>query len=314
MQLLALVIDSIRESLDRKIFWILIVITLFVTLTMASIGFEGDNVTFLFGIWSAKTERFNPLSQVGRANLIGATIYLLAATVMGLIGITLIIIATAGVFPAFMQRGAVDVLLSKPISRPRLFLCKYLSGMVFVVLQAVIFFGLTFLVMGGRWGVWAPGYLMSIPLFVLLFSYVYCVSVLVAIKTGSPVAAILISLFCWMLFPLIHQSPAVFEAFPELKERTMLYTAVRVVSWIPPKTGDFPYLAARWAQAGTSIDAIPYFLDTATAEEENTGIQRARQLEERELAKNQLCSVGSSLLFEAAVVLWAMRIFARKDY
>jgi len=155
---------------------------------------------------------------------------------------------------------------------------------------------------------------MSIPLFVLLFSYVYCVSVLVAIKTGSPVAAILISLFCWMLFPLIHQSPAVFEAFPELKERTMLYTAVRVVSWIPPKTGDFPYLAARWAQAGTSIDAIPYFLDTATAEEENTGIQRARQLEERELAKNQLCSVGSSLLFEAAVVLWAMRIFARKDY
>jgi ABC-type transport system involved in multi-copper enzyme maturation permease subunit len=314
MQLWALIVDGFRESLDRKIFWVLIILTVLVTLVMASVGFEGEDVSLVFGMWSAKTDRFNPISQFGRANLVGFAVYFLASSMMGGIGITLMVIATAGAFPAFMDRGAVGVMFSKPIGRPRLFLYKYLAGMVFVVVQATLFFVLTFLVMGMCWGVWVPGYLMSIPLLVLLFSYVYCVSVLVAIKTGSPVAAILISLFCWMLFAMVHQAPAAFEAFPTLKEQRMLYTAVRVVSWIPPKTGDFPYLAARWAQAGTSIDAIPFFSQAEIKADESAEVDRAREFEEKELTKNQIYSVGSSLLFEVVVVLWAMRVFARKDY
>jgi ABC-type transport system involved in multi-copper enzyme maturation permease subunit len=311
MQFWALIVDSFRESLDRKIFWVLIALTLVIALMMLSIGFDGERVSFMFGLWSAKTERFNPLADIGRSNLIGFAVYFLASTIMGWIGVMLMIVATAGAFPSFMERGAVDVVLAKPISRPRLFLYKYLAGMVFVVLQGGLFFGLTFLVMGLRWGVWAPGYLLSIVFLVLLFSYVYCISALVAIKTRSAVAAILLSLFSWVLFAVVHQAPGVFEAFPDLKQRRALYNAVRVVSWIPPKTGDFPYLAARWAQAGTSIDAMPFFATAAISDAE---WDRARELEEKELMKNPIYSIGSSLLFEAVIVLWAMWVFVHKDY
>lgn len=314
MQLWALVVDSFRESLDRKIFWVLLVITLLITLTMASVGFEGEEISFMFGLWSTETEQFNPVSEIGRSNLIGFTVYFLASTVMGWIGVMLMVIATAGTFPSFIERGAVDVVLSKPISRPRLFLYKYLAGMVFVVLQACVFFGLTFLVMWLRWGVFAPGYLACILLLVLLFSYLYCVSVLVAIKTRSTVAAILVSLFCWTIFALVHQAPSLFDAFPDMKERRTLYASVRVASWIPPKTGDFPYIAAKWAQAGTSIDAMPYFTATVNSDVERKEIERARDVERRELNKSHLLSIGSSLAFEAVIVLWAMWVFARKDY
>ena len=40
----------------------------------------------------------------------------------------------------------------------------------------------------------------------------------------------------------------------------------------------------------------------------------ARKMEERELKKSPLISIGTSLAFEAVVVLLAMWSFARKDY
>jgi ABC-type transport system involved in multi-copper enzyme maturation permease subunit len=316
MQLWAIIVDSFRESLDRKIFWVLVAMTLVVTLAMASIGFEGDRVSLLFGMVTTTREGFDPLTNVGRSNLVGLVIYLIASTTIAYIGIILMIIATAGVFPAFMERGAIDIVLSKPISRPRVFLYKYFATMVFVMIQAGLFFGLTFLVMGVRWHVWAPGYLLCIPLLVLLFSYLYCVTTLVAVTTRSTLAAVLITIVCWAVFAVVHQAPSIFEAFPELKERRALYHTVRILSWIPPKTGDYPYLAAKWAQAGTSVDAMMFFLpgegELEAGDREELAL--AREVEERELLKSPAKSIGSSLLFEAVVLGLAMWRFSRKDF
>jgi ABC-type transport system involved in multi-copper enzyme maturation permease subunit len=311
MQFWALVVDSLRESLDRKIFWVLIAITLLIVAAMICVGFESDRVNFFFGLWDLETDHMDPLSGLGRSRIVGLVVYLLMDMFLGWIGVILMIIATAGVFPAFMERGAIDVLLSKPMSRHRLFLYKYLASMVFVLLQASLFVVLTFLVMGLRWGVWVPGYLLSIPLLVLLFSYVYCVSVLVAVKTRSTVAAILLSVGAWVLYICPGTALQVFDSFPSFKEHERLYQAVRVASWIPPKTAEVPYLAANWAGAGTSIDVFPSSMGDMADQE---SIEQARKIEERELRKSPVYSIGSSLLFEAAIVIWAMCLFARKDY
>jgi hypothetical protein len=208
--------------------------------------------------------------------------------ILGWIGIVLTVIATGNIFPAMLERGVIDVLLSKPISRPRLFFYKYLSSMVFVGFQGIVFVLLTFLVMGLRWGVWVPGYLLSVFFLVLLFSYVYCVSVFVGVFTRSTVAAILLSLGAWFAFAMVHQAPMIFDTFPELKERTALYRVVKAVSWIPPKTGDFDYLVAKWSNAGTSIDIIPIDAADMSAAE----YERTKEIEEKDLTKNQIYSVG----------------------
>jgi len=51
MQLWALIVDGFREALDRKIFWVLVGITLLICVALLSIGFEGDHVSFMFGLW-----------------------------------------------------------------------------------------------------------------------------------------------------------------------------------------------------------------------------------------------------------------------
>lgn len=314
MQFWALIVDSLRESLDRKIFWVMVAMTCVIALAMASIGFDGGHISFLFGVWDTTTEFYNPLTAVGRSSIIGGVIYLLMSVLLGWMGVILIIIATSSFFPTFLTGGVIDVLLSKPISRPRLFIYKYISCMVFVLLQATIFIVLTFLVMGFRWQIWAPGYLFSIPLLVLLFSYVYCISVLVAVKTRSAAAAIMISLFAWILFICPKIAVDMVESFPKLKEHKRIYETLRIVAWIPPKTGDIPYIAARWAEAGTSIDIFHPNLLASNNPEELQQIKRAKELEQKELDKSPYISIGSSLLFEAFILAWAISCFSRKDY
>jgi ABC-type transport system involved in multi-copper enzyme maturation permease subunit len=314
MQLLALVQDSLRHAFDRKIFWVLVAITLAVAAVMTCVGFDGDRISVLFGLWKPKMDHYSPLSDLGRTRLAGLVVHGLMDVFLGWIGITLMVIATAGVFPAMMERGAIDVVLGKPIGRPKLFLYKYIAGMVFVLLQAVLFVGLTFLIMGLRWNVWRPGYLLSIPLIVLLFSYVHCVSVLVVVYTRSTVAAILLSLAAWVCFALVSQAPALFQTFPELKKHPRFHRVVRAVSWIPPKTGDIPFLAAKWAEAGTSVDAFPEDLlgpGTATQREFT---ERSRKWEEKLLKSNPWVSIGSSLAFETVVLFLALWKFTRQDF
>lgn len=314
MQFWAIIVDSFRESRDRKIFWVMLLMTAIIVLAMASVGFQGDRVTFFFGSLSTETDQFNPLVEMGRTRIVGLVVYLIVTLLFGWAGIILMLVATASFFPHFLERGVIDTVLAKPISRPRLFLYKYFAGMVFVLEQAVFFVGATFLVMGLRWGIWSPGYLLTAPLLVVLFSYIYCVSVWVALKTRSSVAAILIGLAAWAVFAMVHQAPGIFEAFPKLKERRVLYTTVRAVSWIPPKTGDFPYLLSRWTKAGTSVDIFPSEVLDAGSEMDRASLEAARQMEEKEIKKCPMKSIGSSLLFEAVVVAMAMWSFSRRDY
>ncbi|MFQ5461017.1 MAG: ABC transporter permease [Phycisphaerae bacterium] len=311
MQFWAIVVASFRESLDRKIFWVLIAITAIVILAMVSVGFEGNQVSFIFGIWKTDSGAFNPLADQGPTRLAAIVVYLLFGNLLGWVGVILMLIATAGVFPSMIDGGVIGVLLSKPISRSRLFFYKYLASMVFVAVQGIFFVGGTFLAMGLRWGVWCPGYLLAIPGLVLLFSYVYCVTAVVGVQTRSTVAAVLVSITAWAVFALVHQAPQFFEMVESLKKQTTLYNTVRVVSWIPPKTGDIEYLVARWGGVGPSADMFP---QSKLSDQDVADMAKARTIEEQELEKSPLASIGSSLLFEAAVILFGMWRFSRRDF
>jgi ABC-type transport system involved in multi-copper enzyme maturation permease subunit len=314
MYLRVFVADSLRHAIDRKLFWVLVGITLLVAGAMLSIGFDGDRVTLFFGLVDVDAGGYSPVSALGRTQLVTLMVHGVMDVFLGWIGVTLAIIATAGLFPAMMESGLIDVVLSKPISRPLLFVYKYIASMVFVFIQAALFIVLTFLVMGLRWGVWEPGYLLAIPLMVLLFSYVYSVSVLTAVVSRSAVTAILVSLASWVLFSMVSQAPALFELYPSLKKHRTVERVVRVLSWIPPKTADVTLLAAKWARAGTSDDVVPSEVMETMSSEERAQVSRSREWEEAQMASSPVYSVGSSLLFEVAVVLLALWKFSRMDF
>lgn len=310
MQYWAILVDSLREALDRKIFWLMIGISHLVVAAMFCVQFESDRVSFFFGAYEQETINFDPTTPNGRTN-IAYIVTNIVDVIVGFIGILLTLIATAGFFPTMLEKGSIDVLLSKPLSRTGLFLTKYFCGMIFVSLQASVFVVLSFLMVGLWWRVWLPGYLWSIPLMVVLFSYLYCVSVLVAVRTKSAVAAILISLGAWVLFFGAQQIAVVFEFKPEFKEHRKTYAVAQAAYWAFPKTSDITYLATRAIGASASSALVPQ-PDAAQGPE---FVQRATELENRLVETTSVVeSVGSSLMFEAVIVFLAIWSFRKRDF
>ena len=309
MQIWALIVDSFRESLDRKIFWVMLVISLAVAAAMFGFSFEPNRINVLFGTWSIESDLFTVGGAI-RTDLIASIIVeWIADVVLGSVGIFLALIATAGFFPAMMERGGIEVLLSKPFPRWKLVLGKYIGSLTFMAVQAAIFVALTFLVAGFRWNVWLPRYFLVISLMIVMFSYLFSVSTLVAVYTRSTVTVILITMFAWIGFTGVQSMGDYFEMYPELREYRSAYNGLRVARWIVPKTSDLTLLARKWTRSASPTDFVP------DADEKGRDmIDRAEKAERLRLDLNPAATIGSALLFEAAVLMIAIWKFSRKDF
>jgi ABC-type transport system involved in multi-copper enzyme maturation permease subunit len=203
----AIFVDAYRELNSKRLFWIVLALSGLVVGAFAMLGNNEEGITFLHWTipFDIASTRFVPTDQFYKITFVslGLSIWLTwIATVLALV-------STAGIFPDFLAGGSIELALSKPISRLRLFLTKYLSGLLFVFLQVLVFSGASFLVIGFRGGSWEPAILLSVPLVVLVFSYLYAVLVLVGVLWRSTIAALLVTLLVWFVIFAINSADGV---------------------------------------------------------------------------------------------------------
>jgi len=193
IQTLALLLDAYREMNARKMFWITLVISSLLMGAFAFVGMNGTGLTFAGMHWDLR-----PLEPI----VIYKTFFSLFMVGIWLTwaAIVLALISTAGMFPDLITGGTIDLYLSKPLSRLRLFLTKYLTGLLFVTLQVTIFAVGSFLVFGFRAHEWKPSFFMAVPIVVCMFSYLFAFCVLLGVWLRSTVAAILLTVVFWLAF------------------------------------------------------------------------------------------------------------------
>ncbi|MFQ5502656.1 MAG: ABC transporter permease [Phycisphaerae bacterium] len=317
LQLRALITDCFREALDRKLFWVMAGISILIAAAMACLSFDAKGINLLFGLTHIDWYFLATSNPDWHANIGGLLTKLIADTYIGWIGIIIALVATAGIFPTLMERGAVDVILAKPISRPMIFLGKYLGGMVFVTLQVSFFVVLTLLVIGWRWDYWTWNYLWCIPLTVALFSYIFAFSALFAVITRSAMAALLLAMLAWVgMFgvQMTHEMTLMLPAMGGEINPTWL-RVTKVAKFIIPNTRDIPHIA------GTLVGTSTEYEDSFTPQEvpDQPSVMQMDPQKMMEAAKKIgtvkiATSIGSSLIFESMIVLIAMWKFTRKDF
>lgn len=194
----AMLMDSYRQLNSRKLFWVVLSLSGLIVVNFASIGFDENGISMMFGAW-----RFdNPL--LVRGSIFAKIIYrsIFSSFIVGFwlawIATILALISTTSIFPDFIADGAIDLVLSKPIGRVRLFVLKYVASLLFVLLQVGPFCVGVFFCMGLRLGDWEWRIFAAIPLVVLFFSYLYAVNVLIGVWTRSALAALLATLLFWV--------------------------------------------------------------------------------------------------------------------
>lgn len=220
--------DAYRELNAKKIFWITLILSIVVVIVFAMFGIDDKGVHFLWMTFPGSAEY--------ASNIEPAIFYVFWMYVVGIgmwltwIAAILALISTASIFPDLLSGGAIDLHLSKPISRLRLFLTKFLTGLLFVAVQVSVFVVGCLLVIGIRAGAWEWSLLLAVPIVLAFFSYLYAICTFFGVLTRSTITALLLTLLAWFCFFGLNQVDAVLISIRSQGQTDLELAQIRVDS------------------------------------------------------------------------------------
>ncbi|MBT4524185.1 MAG: ABC transporter permease subunit [Phycisphaerae bacterium] len=213
MQFKALLIDAYRQLSAAKLFWVTVGISALVVVSFGSISFNTEGISIGFGAYQIESEQLREGSPWARGLYIGIFSSLLVNIWLAWIATILALISTCSIFPEFVHSGSIELTISKPIGRLKLFFSKYLVSLLFVIMQVAIFCTGIFFCVGFRIGEWNPMIFAAIPVVATFFSYLFAICVLIGIVTRSGITALLITGVFWMLLWTIQTSETILNRF-----------------------------------------------------------------------------------------------------
>jgi ABC-type transport system involved in multi-copper enzyme maturation permease subunit len=147
-------------------------------------------------------------------------------------GIFLSIFATANLVPNMLEKGSVDLLVSKPLSRPLIFIGRYLGAL------AIMIFNVSYLVLGSwlilsvKTGFWYAPYLYSIPVVVVAFAIIYALVSLIGVTTRSTGVSIMVAYAVLFFSPFLIQKDRIYA----LLSSKVYYYVLEGLYHVLPKT------------------------------------------------------------------------------
>lgn len=146
---------------------------------------EGRGSCLTVGGWEVKADRTNgPAEAAPRLVLIlvhGVLVHFLAAT----LGIAIGLVLVADAVPSAFDRGAADVLLSRPVRRADVVLGRFAGAVAFGALQAGWLVGLAVLLFGLKLGLWLPAALLMVLPLLLKFTLLLAAASFVGVLLRS---------------------------------------------------------------------------------------------------------------------------------
>ncbi len=192
------------------------------------------------------------------------------------IGIVLALFATGGLVAALSERGQVDVILTKPISRSAVLAGRLLAVMAVMLALTTYLFGAVWLVMSIKSGLWNPRFLLAIGAVFGMFAVVYGVVTLVGVWSGSGPLSFIVTLGVLFVSLIL--------AIPTLQEQV---SAV----WRPVVWGGY-HVLPKFGSVGTTL--VPQLATGG--------------------AVGSLYPLLSSFAFGAVCYALAFVLFSRKDF
>ena len=167
-------------------------------------------------------------------------------------GILLALFTTAPLINNLLERGRVDLLLSKPLGRMHL-LGSHLAGVLTVVFTLALYLmGMVWLIMSLKSGIWNFHFLTSIVMVLIMFTIMYSVILLIGVSAQSTALSLIVTyglIFCSLIFlgkeqlvpqinmPWRHVFLAFYHMLPNFAEVTRAVVQLAggdaVDSWYP---------------------------------------------------------------------------------
>lgn len=186
MIFLTLIFNTFREAISKKIF-----IGFFIISTLIII-------IFLLTVNLISVEGMVNLVETGgqeavRQFVIGTQVFML--NISYLLIITFCLISVSSFIPSMLEKGNIDILLSKPVSRSKIILGKFTGGVLLIFFSLVYLLGFIWIIISIKSGFWHVPFLYSIFWLTFSFAVIFSVVIFLGLTTQSSVLTIIISIF-----------------------------------------------------------------------------------------------------------------------
>ncbi len=187
---------TFKEALSKKVFITFFAITTFM-LAISALVFLSSNLNIVI-----KTVNIGPGQSFQNAISNGIKMMLVNPLFGG--GLFLAIFSSSGFIPSMLEKGNIEILLSKPISRAELILGKYF-GVSAMVLANIAYAILGFwLLIGFKFNYWDGSLLLAILTITFAFCLLYSLIILIGILTKSSLTAMMLTYLIFFVFsPLL---------------------------------------------------------------------------------------------------------------
>ncbi len=284
MTSLWLAVLTVREAiLKGTLIFYFAVGNLIILLFAVAIGTtgEGDSLSLtMFG------NQFVPptIKATGAVDFILLQLYQSSTQAILLFGI----FATAGLIPSMLEKGTVELYLSKPLPRASILLSRCLGASGGIGLNLLYFAVAVWLVFGLKVGVWHYGFLMASLLTVLIFFLFYSIVAYAALVSRSTGLAIMFAFIYSGFSGIIRHREQVLYI---LWDNTIFHRALDALYYGTP-------------QIGTMLDAAGSLI----------GTMPSPSMAEQTPTEFSFLPFLFSLLSASAIYAVSARFFSRQDY
>ncbi|MBV9761289.1 MAG: hypothetical protein JO340_12055 [Acidobacteriaceae bacterium] len=227
---LALISDTFQEARARWLFWglfglssLLVGIFLFVL----RIDVVQGAVSFM-GIESTERPIYNIQKFVNVS-------YSWVSIVLYIWGTFLAVFASSGLIPSVLEAGRISLLLSKPITRTTLLMGRFAGNLAVVGLNHIYLICSIWIIIGLKTGIWAPRFLLAIPISLFIFSVLLCAVVLVGVISESAALSVMVAVALMLISTILAQRQIVVKLLDSQWSRDLWLGFY----WIIPKVYDF---------------------------------------------------------------------------
>ncbi len=192
-------------------------------------------------------------------------------------GMGLAVFASAGLIPRVLEPGRIELILSKPVSRKRILLGRFL-GNVLIVAGNISYLVLgVWTIFGVKTGIWNPRFLLAIATTVFTFSVLLSVVVFLGVLVESTALSTMVTMGLMIMSPVLAQTNLMMRLLSSDSSRNIW----KGLYYVFPKVYDIGRLTLILVRGGESVIWMPLW---------------------------------SSALFGAVVLAGALAIFARRDF
>jgi ABC-2 type transport system permease protein len=234
---------TLREAFARKVFISFAVISV-VVIILTAVIFGTIDTDSIIGSLAQQ-------DAMGIGDLLGALVLMIISPLSSL-ALLLAIFTSSSFVPVMLEKGNIDLLLSKPVSRAQMLTGKYLGGILVVLLNIAFLVIGVWLIISIKFAYWNFTFLWLIATITFTFAVLYALIVLLGVATKSSIPGMMTAYFIFIIL-----SPLLSLAKNELRiifESDFLKSVIDGLYYVVPKTAELMGQINMDLAAGRGID------------------------------------------------------------